>query len=150
MSDGHTRIEVEGHEMRTTEMVRRELEHALVKFDDGEAVLETVDDHPPADPAYRRESGFECSCGEKFLNRDQAEKHLLDEWDGDEYEPLFEEGDTLVMDYSASIPTADIVNVSEDEMGAPVYDLEWSNGTKNTHKAEEMDKKAQNTGDRGQ
>lgn len=48
--------------------------------------------------------------------------------------PRFEEGDTVILEKSATVPDAKVVGVRDD-----LYELEWSNGNVNERRIDEID-----------
>lgn len=64
-----------------------------------------------------------------------------------DYEPEFKEGDRIILDKSASVPSGYVNSVfSSDEFdGELAYSITWSNGTVNERLAREMDRQAINT-----
>jgi len=56
--------------------------------------------------------------------------------------PAFQPGDRIVLEQTASVPTAEVLEIIDGDDGEKMYRLEWSNGTINTRPVAEMDQYA--------
>lgn len=71
------------HVIRRTEMVRQVSEYGPVEKE-GELYFSKVDWNPPDAPACRPEGYFECDCGDRFRDREDAKEHLLEVLENDD------------------------------------------------------------------